>query len=190
MSAIIESVEKTGRVDSRLLSPITDLRHRTILESIDRYHADFNDIDFLLMESDKGKPLPQGGFAKPTRYAMLTEDQCLFLLCLLRNNKKVVSAKLELTKAFMKSRKSISKTDKARLEIEAANVTRMTNKLLGIDSGKRDTLDASQLKQIAALEMVVDIAIRDGIKAEMPYKQIYQLAKSRADLMVPALGIG
>ena len=189
MSAIMESVEKTGRVDSRLLSPITDLRHRTILENIDRYHADFNDIDFLLMASDQGKPLPQGGFGKPTRYAMLTEDQCLFLLCLLRNNKKVVAAKLELTKAFMKSRKSISKTDKDRLEIESANVTRMTNSLLGIESGHRDSLDANQLKQVAILEGVVDIAIRDGVKAEMPYKDIYQLAKERAAHVVRAIGV-
>lgn len=69
------------------------------------------------------------------------------------------------------------------------NVTKMTNTLLGIEAGQRETLDVNQLKQIAILESVVDIAIRDGVKAELPYKDIYQLAKERAAHVVQAIGI-
>ena len=65
----------------------------------------------------------------------------------------------------------------------------MTNSLLGIDTGARDGLDANQLKQVAILEGVVDIAIRDGVKAEMPYKDMYQLAKERASHVVQAIGV-
>lgn len=46
-----------------------------------------------------------------------------------------------------------------------------------------------QLKQLSALETIVDLAIRDGIRASMEYKQIYQLAKSRASSTLTALGI-
>ena len=65
----------------------------------------------------------------------------------------------------------------------------MTSSLLGIDTGARDGLDANQLKQVAILEGVVDIAIRDGVKAEMSYKDIYQLAKERASHVVQAIGV-
>lgn len=68
-------------------------------------------------------------------------------------------------------------------------VTSMTNKLLGIESNSRDTLNADQLQKIAILEGVVDIAIRDGVKAELPYKDIYQLAKERAGHVVQAIGV-
>ncbi len=67
-------------------------------------------------------------------------------------------------------------------------VTSMTNKLLGVESNSRDSLSADQLQQVAILEGVVDIAIRDGVKAEMPYKDIYQLAKERASHVVQAIG--
>lgn len=68
-------------------------------------------------------------------------------------------------------------------------VTSMTNKLLGVESNRRDSLSADQLQQVAILEGVVDIAIRDGVKAGMPYKDIYQLAKERASHVVKAVGI-
>lgn len=68
-------------------------------------------------------------------------------------------------------------------------VTNMTNKLLGVESGSRDALTADQLQQVAILESVVDIAIRDGVKAELPYKDIYQLAKERAGHVVQAIGV-
>lgn len=68
-------------------------------------------------------------------------------------------------------------------------VTSMTNKLLGVESNSRDSLSADQLQQIAILEGVVDIAIRDGVKAEMPYKDIYHLAKDRASHVVQAIGV-
>lgn len=68
-------------------------------------------------------------------------------------------------------------------------VTSMTNKLLGVESNRRDSLSADQLQQVAILEGVVDIAIRDGVKAGMPYKDIYQLAKERASHVVEAVGI-
>lgn len=68
-------------------------------------------------------------------------------------------------------------------------VTSMTNKLLGVESNSRDSLTAGQLQQVAILEGVVDIAIRDGVKAELPYKDIYQLAKERASHVVQAIGV-
>ena len=47
-----------------------------ILELLDKYPKDFEELNPLTVETEKGVALPQGGFAKPSRYYMLTEDQC------------------------------------------------------------------------------------------------------------------
>lgn len=212
----IITIQKELRTDSRLLAGFLDHRHRTILENIDKYKTELKSICELPIQTEAGLPRPQGG-TTTIRYALLSEDQCYFLLTLMRNNEKVVAAKLALVKAFKNARAQLANRDLARLDgkeirrIETdsikllvdyataggsksanhyfSNVTRMTNKLLGIETGSRDSLDASKLKQVAIIESVVDLAIRDGLKAEMNYKDIYQLAKNRAALVVPVLSL-
>lgn len=204
------------RTDSRLLAGFLDHRHRTILENIDKYQRHLVELGGLPFQTEKGRQLDHGGFAKATRFALLNEDQCYFLLTLMRNNERVVAAKLALVKAFKEARGQIARRDIARIDgkevrrmetdsikqlVEYAsangsrsadryytNITRMTNKLLNIESSQRDGLSANELKQVAIVEGIVDLAIRDGIKAEMPYKDIYKLAKTRAEMVVPAIG--
>lgn len=213
----ITRIKNELRTDSRLLASFLDHRHRTILENVDKYSAQLLELGRLPFETEKGKALDQGGFAKATRYALLNEDQCYFLLTLMRNNEKVVKAKLALVKSFRDARAALAERDAARLDSKKArrletdsikllveyasaqgsksaeryytNVTRMTNDLLGIESGQRDNLDTTQLKQLATIETVVDLAIRDGIRANMEYKEIYQLAKNRAISLVGVLEI-
>ena len=76
LDAQLEPLKFEFRVDSRLLAPFLDQRHRTILELLDKYPKDFEELNPLTVETEKGVALPQGGFAKPSRYYMLTEDQC------------------------------------------------------------------------------------------------------------------
>lgn len=200
------------RTDSRLLAGFLDHRHRTILENIDKHSAELRSISGLPFETGT---LETRGGVQSQRFAMLDEDQCYFLLTLMRNNERVIAAKLALVKAFKNARAQLAMRDVARLDgklvrkaetdsikllVEYAsangsksanryytNVTKMTNALLGIEAGQREALDVNQLKQIAILESVVDIAIRDGVKAELPYKDIYQLAKERASMVLPAI---
>lgn len=213
----IQSIGEELRTDSRLLARFLDHRHRTILENIDKYLDKFQELSPVPFQTELGSPLPQGGFGQPVRYALLNESQCYFLLTLMRNNDRVVEAKLQLVMAFENARKQLAQRDTARIEgkkvrasetdaikalvdYASANgsksaekyymtITKMTNSFLGIDAGGRDALLEGQLKQVAAVETVVDIAIRDGIKAGLPYKEIYRLAKSRVDSMAVALGI-
>lgn len=205
------------RTDSRLLAGFLDHRHRTILENIDKYARELKELAGLPFQTEKGAALDHGGNARATRYAMLTEDQCYFLLTLMRNNPRVVRAKLELVKAFRSARDHIAERDAARVDgkqvrrletdsisklVEYAsaagsqnagmyymNITKMTNKLLGITAGTRDELSPGQLKQLAAVETVVDIAIRDGIAAGLSYREVYRVAKTRVESMKPALGL-
>ena len=189
------------RVDSRLLAPELNHRHRTILENLDKYKSQFESLGQLPFETEAGYN------NAAVRYGLLNEDQCYFLLTLMRNNNHIVAAKLKLVKAFRDARTQLAKRDLTRLEgkkvryIETSaihdlvqyakakgsensdkyymNITKMTNKLLGIEAGQRDSLDHKTLQQISVAETIVSIAISDGINAELPYPEIYKLCKER-----------
>lgn len=190
------------RIDSRLLAPELNHRHRTILESLDKYTDSFKMLGSLPIDSEMGS---HGGV--PVRYFLLNEDQCYFLLTLMRNNEKIVESKLKLVKAFRDARKQLAERDIARLdgkqvrrletdaikhlveyakasgsskpEMYYVSLTTMTNKSLGIEAGQRDRMDARQLQLLKIAETLVEIAIRDGLKAELHYKDIYRLCKDR-----------
>jgi len=189
------------RIDSRLLAPELNHRHRTILESLDKYKAKFDALGYLPNQTEAGYNNIQ------VRYFLLNEDQCYFLLTLMRNNEKIVESKLKLVKAFRDARKQLAERDIARLdgkqvrrletdaikhlveyakasgssrpEMYYVSLTTMTNKSLGIEAGQRDRMDARQLQLLKIAETLVEIAIRDGLKAELHYKDIYRLCKDR-----------
>lgn len=212
----IVAIQKELRTDSRLLASFLDHRHRTILENIDKYKTELESISELPIQTETGLPRPQGG-TTAVRYALLSEDQCYFILTLMRNNKLVVASKLALVKAFSEARAQVARRDISRLDGKAvrrmetdsikelvnyasaggsknsghyySNITKMTNSILKIEAGQRDNLNEEKLQQVKIIESVVGLAIRDGLKAEMHYKEIYQLAKNRALLVVPALNI-
>lgn len=101
VNKILESLKTNSRVDSRLISPIVDFRHRVILEHIDRYREHLDELGEV--EFKVGKQDTAGG-PQTQRYALLNEDHCYFVLLLMRNNPKVSSAKIALIKAFRLSR--------------------------------------------------------------------------------------
>ena len=205
----LELLKTEFRVDSRLLAPELNHRHRTILESLDKYTSQFKSLGQLPFQTESGYNNAQ------VRYALLNEDQCYFLLTLMRNNNHIVAAKLKLVKAFRDARAQLALRDMARIEGKAvrrtetdaikdlveyasakgssnasmyyATITKMTNSLLGIESGQRDKLDHKSLQQIKVAETIVEIAIRDGLKAELPYKEIYKLCKDRVSSIVQLL---
>jgi phage regulator Rha-like protein len=203
---IISQIHKELRTDSRLLAPFLDHRHRTILESIDKYSDELRQLGHLPFQTEGGLERPQGGYAT-IRYALLNEDQCFFLLTIMRNNARVVACKLALVKSFSSARKQLATRDLARLSgkkvrleetdaikelkdyAEAAGsqnasklyiaYSKLANNICGVKAGERDSMDARQLSIMATVEMMIKIAIQDGIKAEMDYHDIYQMAKYR-----------
>ena len=205
----LELLKSEFRVDSRLLAPELNHRHRTILESLDKYESQFKSLGQLTFETEAGYN------NAPIRFALLNEDQCYFLLTLMRNNNHIVAAKLKLVKAFRDARTQLALRDIARIEGKAvrrtetdaikalvdyatakgsnnaktyyASITMMTNKLLGIESGQRDQLDHKKLQQIKVAETIVEIAIRDGLAAGLDYKDIYKLCKDRVSSIAAIL---
>ena len=68
-----------------------------------------------------------------------------------------------------------------------ANITRMTNSILGIESGPRDNLTVKQLDQVRIAETMVKMAISDGLEQSIPYKEIYKLCKERVSAIAKTL---
>lgn len=212
----ISIINKEPRTDSRLLASVLDHRHRTILENIDKNLTHLSELGSLPFETEvNSREDGRGGQAQ--RYAMLNEDQCYFLLTLMRNNAHVVKAKLELVKAFRDVRNELMKRDLARADGKVArlgetdaikslveyatangaskaewyyaNITKMTNSLLGIKAGTRDKLDSIKLKQLGVVETIVELAIRDGLNNGLDYQDIYKLAKERASMVQQPLAL-
>ena len=210
----LELVASEFRVDSRLLAPELDHRHRTIFESILKYQSKFEEHGLLPFETEAVNNGDARG-VKYQKFALLNEDQCYFLLTLMRNNDFVVDKKSKLVKAFRQAKDQVTLRDMARIEGKVvrrtetdaikslveyatakgssnanmyyANITKMTNSLLGIEKGQRDTLDHKSLQQIKIAETIVEMAIRDGLKAELPYKDIYKLCKDRVSAISSVL---
>ena len=203
------------RTDSRDLATLLDHRHRTIFESITKYNSELSELGIVPFQTERLKTDQLG--EREHKFAMLNEDQCYFVLTLMRNNAHVVKAKLQLVKAFRDARTQLANRDIARVDgkqvrnletkaiadlVEYAkakgsksadlyyqNITKMTNAMIGIKAGERDRLDARTLGDIAVMEKIVANAVSDGINAGMDYKDIYKLAKSRCALAVPAIGL-
>lgn len=202
------------RTDSRDLASLLDHRHRTIFESITKYSTELSELGILPFETERLKTDHLG--EREHKFVMLNEDQCYFVLTLMRNNAHVVKSKLQLVKAFRDARSQLAMRDIARVDgkqvrkletkaisdlVEYAKakgsksaekyymqITKMTNSMLGISAGDRDSLDARSLGDIAVMEKIVANAVSDGINAGLEYKDIFQLAKNRCKLALPAIG--
>ena len=214
MSNGIEIVNIDGlRVDTRTLAPKLDIRHRNLIQNIRSYESEFAELGSVPFQTEARLDGQHGG--GDVVYAMLNEDQAYFLLTLSRNSPLVVKAKLSLVKAFKSARETLEHSTLARLEgkkarrIETASikklveyetqqgsksaskyymsVTKMTYDLLGLEAGQRDNLTKDQAQQLGMAELMVDIAIRNGIAMGLEYKAIYQLAKERVKHLVPSI---
>lgn len=202
------------RADSRSFVSKMDIRHRQLIENIRKYQDKFEELGLLPFQTEAVEEDGARG-VKYQQYALLNEDQAYFMLTLSRNSEAVVAAKLALVKAFRQARSHIAKTETARIEGKKArreetaaiaelvqyatdhgsesakmyyvSITKMTNKLLGIESGKRDKLPPHALDALRLAETMIDVAIRDGLRAGLHYKQIYAIAKDKVSLLVPLL---
>lgn len=92
-------------VDSRLIVERLGIEHESFLRTLDNYQTQIEQA-FGVIRFEIGKPSgPQGG--RPSRYALLNEDQATFVMTLSRNSPEVVQCKLDLVQSFSKAKKII-----------------------------------------------------------------------------------
>lgn len=96
-------------VDTITIAEGVQVQHKNILELIRKYLQDFEAFGPVAFETRKGKPLPQGGFAKSSEVAWLTEDQTTLLFTFLKNTEIARKLKIRLVKAFREAREEIAR---------------------------------------------------------------------------------
>lgn len=96
------------------------------------------------------------------------------------DGKQVYLQKTDIIKEFVNYAKSQGSTSAERYY---SNLATMENKALFFIERKyknmREIMTIKQLMQIATADDVVEKAIKEGMDKELPYKEIYQLAKER-----------
>ncbi len=105
----VQSVQGEARADSRDLAERLGNKHKNVLSLIDDYADEFAPFGAVAFETEV-RPAQQksGGGGIPARYALLNEDQCYFLLTLVRNNDTTVTMKRELVQAFGAFRRQVA----------------------------------------------------------------------------------
>lgn len=83
-------------VDSRLIAERLGIEHINFMETIGDYQTQIEQFfGIVRFETEK-----LGGRGRPQKYALLTEDQSIFLITLSRNTPEVVQCKIDLVVAF------------------------------------------------------------------------------------------
>ncbi|OLV20173.1 Rha family transcriptional regulator [Deinococcus marmoris] len=108
MTSIVAVQEFQGeaRADSRHLAARMENKHKSLMSLIDDYAEDFSRLGHLRFEMETVKN--SVGAANKSRHALLNEDQCYFLLTLVRNSDATVPMKRELVQAFGEYRRRVA----------------------------------------------------------------------------------
>lgn len=143
------------RADSRLLALHLGNRHKSLVALMDRYAVRLRRFGHLTFQMSVGERAQGGG--KAERYAMLNEDQALFVLALSRNTERVVDLKEKLIRAFAEARRAaelrqseylpayhalhdaidVVAADSPNRKWIHANANREVNKVVGLQAGQR-----------------------------------------------------
>lgn len=172
MSAHLEPVTSLVRTDangeptttSLIIAEGTGTQHKNVLELVRRNHLDFEEFGPLAFETRKGSALPQGGFAKPTTFAVLNREQATLLMTYMRNTPIVREFKKNLVRAFGELEQRLEEMTMSREDlITQFGLPRDYTEALEHLLGKSQELTAAQAEN-AALKGGDGIRIKDFIK--------------------------
>lgn len=139
----VQTVAGEARADSREIARALGNQHKNVLALIADYQADFAELGRVAFET---RTLETSGGTQKTRFVMLNENQCYFLLTLVRNSETVVRLKLALVKAFASARELAAQVAPA---LPTDPVELLALSLQGLQQHKR---------QLAAIEQRLDNA--------------------------------
>ena len=199
------------RIDSKLIADGLGVKHRYLVDQIEKYQDRLRSIGVLRFETSK--PNRQGG--RPERIAYLNENQCYALVTLSKNTERALDLKFALVAAFSDVREALTAvTDYlpsyreahdnlgqlVRLNgssvpesIHHTNLEKMINKALGIPSGSRRQLPPALRSAVSVAEGIASAACEHALKTGQDHKAAYQKAKvdvlRYAETVVPTLPV-
>jgi phage regulator Rha-like protein len=198
----LHPVKNEARVDSRVLADKLQNQHKNVLSLIDNYKSDFEEFGAIAFKTLKGKPLPQGGNAKPARYTLLNEDQAYLLLSFSKNTNHVRGLKVELVKAFSRFRQhkqaeadylpyyhelhdevkvlalqAHQAGSNTKERIFHINFNKLINSAFGLKSGQRQNLPGHLRAKVTTANVIASELLKGAIDNGMTHKQAFQHVK-------------
>lgn len=153
--------DKTPVVESTVIAEGIGIQHKNVIELIRKYLDDFQAFGATAFETRKGKPLPQGGFAKATEVALLNENQAYLLFTYLKNTETARHLKVRLVKAFSEVRNQLKDPVNVLLAMSKSEIL-----MLAAETQKKnEALEAKNLQ----LENKIE---EDAPKVEMAKRAI------------------
>lgn len=134
--------DKTPVVESTVIAEGIGIQHKNVVELIRKYLDDFQTFGATAFETRKGKPLPQGGFAKATEVALLNENQAYLLFTYLKNTDTARQLKVRLVKAFSEVRNQLKGPVNALLAMSKSELLLMAAE----KQKKNEALEAKNLQ--------------------------------------------
>lgn len=134
--------DKTPVVESTVIAEGIGIQHKNVVELIRKYLDDFQTFGATAFETRKGKPLPQGGFAKATEVALLNENQAYLLFTYLKNTDTARQLKVRLVKAFSEVRNQLKDPVNALLAMSKSEILLMAAET----QKKNEALEAKTLQ--------------------------------------------
>jgi phage regulator Rha-like protein len=195
---------------SMIVANGTDNQHHSVTKLIRKHRKRFErwgELEFMDFKSINS------GRGRPTKIALLNEEQAYFLITLLDNNDTVADFKAELVDQFFKAKKLLAekKTDTWQLargqgkdiRKELTDVLKEYvalaesqghhgtakfaysnfTKLIKRPFGTRENAGVAQLAMIAAVEHILAVTLQPLVKAGMDAKEIYCIVKVKAQAL-------
>ena len=212
-------IKKEVRVDSRLIADQLGIKHKNLLETIDKHLPHIERLGVVPFQTEKPRKGSKGG--RPEKLCYLNEDQSIFLMTLSKNTERVVELKFQLVKAFSRYREGQQGAEDylpyyhtlhdstALLAKQAresgstaaewtfhSNINRAINKAFGIEAGTRSKLPGAIKVQVTNAQLVANMAIErcleDGIDHHEAYQRVKGLVTSlaRAGMITDQRGVG
>lgn len=111
----IEQSEQGLVVSSETIAEGAGIEHRAVLQMIASNQEDLGTFGPIAFEMRKGEALPQGGFGRSTRIALLNEQQASLMMTYLRNTEQVKQFKLALITGFYEMAQELQNRQPAEL---------------------------------------------------------------------------
>jgi len=171
----------TPRVDSRIIAERLGIQHHNLIENIRKYKSEFNHLGILPFETEEIK-----GRGQPEKYALLNEDQTIFVLTLSRNTPEVVQLKLDLTVAFRNARQVATQPTSNMLSHARVNKELMS--LFGIESNMQTLALNNAMQKEFGVNLLDTWGMDAGLKAERQ-EQLYTITELAKKLGVSRTAI-
>lgn len=192
-------VKNEARVDTLILAENLQIKHKSVLELIDKYTSQFEELGRVTFQT---RTFDTNGGKQKQRIALLNEDQSYLLLTFSRNTKRVVGLKVELVKVFSRFRRGQQAeadylpfyhelhdsvkalADRAHQAGSTAserffhiNINRLINDAYGLKSGQRPDLPPQLRAKVTAANVIAKELLEEAITKGYDHKAAHQHVK-------------